>query len=428
MTVRWLAIFLVSLFATLSAAQVASAAAIGKVVAVVGTPNASGPGGSRILKSGADVFEDDRITVGGGNAQIVLIDNTRLVLGPGSTLVLDKFLLKNKSTASKISIKALRGTFRFITGKSPKSAYDIRTAHATIGIRGTGFDFWVRGQTGVAVMLGRVRLCNGPRCVELRDTCDVGIAGGGSARRPGGREATRVIAQNLPFIANQRALRAAFRLPVEKCSRRATGADDRNLTGGGGKQDGQQRGTNGNGGTGGQDPVNGNNGNTGPVNSPPTTVPKPAPTPVVAPSTDPVIDPVNNSGSTPPAPNPVPEPPAATDPVTAPPATTDPVTEPPATPEPAIAPPATTDPVTAPPATTDPVTAPPATTDPVTAPPATTDPATAPPASTDPVSEPPVTNDPVTAPSVNSPPAAADPATAPDTGTTSETPVKVGGG
>ena len=74
-----------------------AATEIGKVVAVAGSPTASGPGGDRKLSAGSAVFEDDKVTVGGaGNAQIILNDNTRLVVGPGSALVLDRFLMKTR--------------------------------------------------------------------------------------------------------------------------------------------------------------------------------------------------------------------------------------------------------------------------------------------------------------------------------------------
>ena len=71
-----------------------AATEIGSVVAVAGSPSASGPGGNRVLKAGSAVYEDDKITVRSGNAQILLRDNTRLVVGPGSSLVLDQFVMK----------------------------------------------------------------------------------------------------------------------------------------------------------------------------------------------------------------------------------------------------------------------------------------------------------------------------------------------
>jgi hypothetical protein len=197
-----------------------SATVIGKVVAVAGQPSASGPAGDRKLSAGSSVYEDDKITVaGGGNAQIILNDNTRLVVGPRSSLVLDQFLMKGGNTAQKVSIKTLRGTFRFITGRSAKSAYQIKTSSATIGIRGTGFDWWDKKQTGVAVMNGNVRLCSGGACVALSSMCEVGRAGGGDAQELSGGVAGRLIQGNLPYILNQSPLKSQFHLATDRCSR-----------------------------------------------------------------------------------------------------------------------------------------------------------------------------------------------------------------
>ena len=73
------------------------------------------------------------------------------MVGPNSTLVLDRFLMRGGNRPQKFSVDALRGTFRFISGNSAKNAYDIQTANATIGIRGTGFDFSSGRTTVVAV-------------------------------------------------------------------------------------------------------------------------------------------------------------------------------------------------------------------------------------------------------------------------------------
>lgn len=196
-----------------------AATQIGKVAAVVGSPSASGPSGTRKLSSGSAVFEDDKIVVSGnGNAQIILNDNTRLVVGPGSSLVLDRFVMKGGSSAQNVTIKALRGTFRFITGKSAKSAYKISTPTATIGIRGTGFDFWSKGKTGVAVMNGTVQLSSGGNSVILNSTCDVGRAGGGEAAELSGRTAGNQIVSNLPYIVNQTPLNTRFHLNTGRCA------------------------------------------------------------------------------------------------------------------------------------------------------------------------------------------------------------------
>ena len=215
------ALVLSAVFSTATGQSPAFAAdAIGEVAAVVGKPSASGPSGDRDLKAGAPVFEDDKIVVRNGNAQLILNDGTKLVVGPGSTLVLDRFLMKGGNTAQKVSIMALRGTFRFITGRSAKGAYDIQTANATIGIRGTGLDFWVKQQTGAAVHLGAITLCsaeNKESCVDLRQGCEVGRAGGNEARELTGRVKGLGISNNLPYILSQASLRTQFHLPIQSC-------------------------------------------------------------------------------------------------------------------------------------------------------------------------------------------------------------------
>jgi hypothetical protein len=218
---RLLAVFLL-LLSNLVAGH-ATAGAIGTVVATYGTASASGPGGSRPLSAGSQVFEHDKITVTAGNAQIQLLDGTKLVVGSNSALVLEKFLMRDGSTAQNVSVDALRGTFRFITGTSPKNAYKIQTSNATIGIRGTGFDFWVAERTGVALLKGSVNLCSktgGGSCIAIQPNCSIGVAGDPNpARTLFGAEKTSAIGNRLPYLINQNPLRAQFRLNTGSCER-----------------------------------------------------------------------------------------------------------------------------------------------------------------------------------------------------------------
>jgi hypothetical protein len=193
---------------------------MGSVVAVEGRPVAAGPGGSRALSPGSDVFEGDTITVGEGNAQMQLDDGTKLVVGPSSRLILQAYLRRNATTASKVGVKALRGTFRVITGQSKKSAYKISTSNATIGIRGTGFDFTVSDRTLVAVLEGAVRLrgSNG-QAVNTKAGCGVAEAGPNAtkAQELKGQKKSEALKNDLPFISDQTNLAAAFQLPVQNC-------------------------------------------------------------------------------------------------------------------------------------------------------------------------------------------------------------------
>jgi hypothetical protein len=192
----------------------ANAEAIAKVVALYGAPTASG----RALSEGSAINEHDKITVGSGNVQILFNDGTKLVIGSNSTLVIEKYLMKGASTAQNLSIDALRGTFRFITGGSAKKAYHIKTANSTIGIRGTGFDFWVNKDTGVVVLQGKVNLSRGSSSVNINAGCQAGIAQSDKTQLLKPAAGSNLIRIHLPFILNQSYLRPAFRLNVASCA------------------------------------------------------------------------------------------------------------------------------------------------------------------------------------------------------------------
>jgi hypothetical protein len=202
----------------LSILPASAANKIGVVVAVVGGPTASGPAGNRTLNKESEVFEDDTIRVSSGNAQIILDDGTRLVVGPSSSLLLDQFVMRGKAQAEKIAIKGLRGTYRFITGRSAKSAYKISTAHGTIGIRGTAFDFWSRSKTGAVVLRGKVNLkSQSGGSVDVNSGCQMGEATIGTSQILKGQDKNDAIKKNLPFLLDQSSLNRRFLLDVTTC-------------------------------------------------------------------------------------------------------------------------------------------------------------------------------------------------------------------
>ena len=88
-----------------------------------------------------------------GLAQIRFVDDTRLVVGPNSRLVIDEFVFNPDQTAQQVTIRMAKGTFRFLSGNSPSKAYSIRTPTMTIGVRGTVLDVYaaVNGDESGAV-------------------------------------------------------------------------------------------------------------------------------------------------------------------------------------------------------------------------------------------------------------------------------------
>jgi hypothetical protein len=116
----------------------------GTAVAVVQLVSAVGPGGSRVLQAQQPVFTGDRVNTGPvGEAQIRFRDQTRLVVGPNSSLTIDRFVFAADGTAQQVVLNAAKGAFRFFSGVSPSQAYSFRTPTATIGVRGTRFDLVV---------------------------------------------------------------------------------------------------------------------------------------------------------------------------------------------------------------------------------------------------------------------------------------------
>lgn len=162
-----------------AAAPVAFAANEGTAVGVDPDARAQSGSSDRILEVGADVSVGELIVTGSsGLVQIVFNDNTRLVVGPRSSLLIETYLMANSNTAQNLTIKALGGSFRFITGNSPKPAYSILTPTAAIAVRGTEFDIMVEpGRTKVMLYEGALQICNpGGACEQVTSRCEVAVS------------------------------------------------------------------------------------------------------------------------------------------------------------------------------------------------------------------------------------------------------------
>lgn len=162
---------LVLLFAVgASSASFASPQApVGSAVVVVNLVTAAFNRDTRSLTNGDEVHQDELIEVGlDARSEIELEDATKLALGPGSRLMLDKFVFDpDKKTDGSIVLDLIKGTFRFVTGIAEKPTYLIKTPAAAITVRGTIFDIYVE-DGGFAWLLlheGAVQVCN------LRGTC-----------------------------------------------------------------------------------------------------------------------------------------------------------------------------------------------------------------------------------------------------------------
>lgn len=160
---------------------------IGSAVKVIDLVTATMARDTRTLAVNDGVRQSELIEVGqNGTSELALNDDTKLALGPGAKLLLDKFVYDPDKTANAIVVNIAKGAFRWITGIAAKPAYVVRVPQASITVRGTIFDLYVQenGKTWLLLHEGAVRICNDRgkcrdhdepgKLVEISETGDVG--------------------------------------------------------------------------------------------------------------------------------------------------------------------------------------------------------------------------------------------------------------
>jgi hypothetical protein len=208
----------------LAASMAATADTAGEAIAVVPRTEVATGGEIRTLRLGDSVAVGDIVRTGrGGEAQIIFTDQTRIVVGPNSSLRIDEALFRNNNTARRLTVSALGGTFRFISGESASRAYAVRTPTATMGIRGTAFDFTVTGtdSTDLVVYDGEVRFCGDRRqCAVVPGGCNtVTLARDNAFVLPETvEEKTARLSENFPYLRSQARLLPPFQLGADGCS------------------------------------------------------------------------------------------------------------------------------------------------------------------------------------------------------------------
>ena len=116
----------------------------------------------RPLKLGDRVFQNETVVTGNeAGAQILFRDETALTMGPDSSVILDTMVYDPEKRSGKMTIRALSGAFRFVSGSGPKNGYQIETPMGTIGVRGTILRFWLgTDELKVQVDEGAATYCN----------------------------------------------------------------------------------------------------------------------------------------------------------------------------------------------------------------------------------------------------------------------------
>jgi len=215
--------FVLSILALLAAGPVW--AGIGKVVEVRPGATLTVGGKTQRIAAGMEIDSGDLIrTDRKGVVQLIFSDDTKIAVGPNARMVVDVSMMRGNKRARNFAVKALGGSFRFISGNSSKDVYKIETPNATMGIRGTAFDFWVDGEnkTAVTLLSGRVNMCHvSGACQVVRGRCSMALTSNRDRieRLRNDREAVDLIESGFPFILNESLVREDFRTEAGGCGR-----------------------------------------------------------------------------------------------------------------------------------------------------------------------------------------------------------------
>lgn len=205
--------FTVVALAGLLATQTAATAEprIGTAVRIVKDVTAD----ARALVTGDGVNQNETVEVRADSlGELKLDDNTKLALGPGARLKLDKFVYDPAKSQGDVAVSLVKGAFRFVTGNAPKKDYKIRTPNAAISVRGTVFDVFIAddGEEYLLLHEGSIEVCQGDgrnrsTCQVLQNVCNIiRVSPQGTVSRPQGwnngpsQRVSFVIA--FPFVVN----------------------------------------------------------------------------------------------------------------------------------------------------------------------------------------------------------------------------------
>lgn len=122
----------------------ALAALAAKVEFAVGNVTATAlDGQSRALAKGGDLNSGDSINTNSGQVQIRFTDGGFLSLKPNTVFKIEAYTFNSKADGKeKAFFSLVKGGLRTVTGaigKANRQNYEMRTANATIGIRGTAY-------------------------------------------------------------------------------------------------------------------------------------------------------------------------------------------------------------------------------------------------------------------------------------------------
>src|SRR5262245_45212517 len=108
---------------------------IGSAIVIEREVSAALAGRIRRLRTGHGVFLNDNVrTANASAAQLQFLDQTRLRIGPATSVVLDRFVFNPDGTAREGTVEVTTGAVRWIGGASRPGTEKVRTPHAVVAI------------------------------------------------------------------------------------------------------------------------------------------------------------------------------------------------------------------------------------------------------------------------------------------------------
>ena len=167
---------------------------------------------NRRLKLGDNVVYQETVSTGKASAvDILLIDESTLIMGETSELILDRMVYNPNRGVVEGTITAVKGIFRFSTA-GVKMDFTINTPVATIGVRGTEFDVLTNPtETEIAVHEGTIKVTSaaGTERVSRGQVYSVNIQGVGGIKAEPSPEMKKSTALMLTLVADQGSQEAA---------------------------------------------------------------------------------------------------------------------------------------------------------------------------------------------------------------------------
>jgi hypothetical protein len=106
-------------------------------VAASTRPSADGIVGanSQTLSPGSEVYANETVRTGNrGQADLVLLDATNLIVGSTSEVLLDTFVYDRTGSSGSVVVQATRGTLQLVTGSQDQRAYQVNTPYGSLGV------------------------------------------------------------------------------------------------------------------------------------------------------------------------------------------------------------------------------------------------------------------------------------------------------